>query len=51
MSQPESPVEPFKRAVTATMRAIAEDDELEVSYGSEGSGISGSPRPTAASVA
>ena len=42
MSQPESPVEPFKRAVTSTMRAIAEDDELEVSYGSEGSGISGS---------
>ena len=42
MSQPESPVEPFKRAVTAAMRAIAEDDELEVSYGSEGAGISGS---------
>ena len=41
MSQPESPVEPFKRAVPATMRAIAENDELEVSYGSEGAGISG----------
>ena len=41
MSQPESPVEPFKRAVTATMRAIAENEELEVSYGSEGAGLSG----------
>ena len=42
MSQPENPVEPFKRAVTATLRAIAENDEIEVSYGSEGAGIHGS---------
>ena len=42
MSQPENPVEPFKRAVTATLRAIAENDEIEVSYGSEGAGINGS---------
>ena len=42
MSQPENPVEPFKRAITATLRAIAENDEIEVSYGSEGAGISGS---------
>ena len=27
------PLEPFKRATTATMRALAEDDELEVSFG------------------
>ena len=40
-SQPENPAEPFKRAVTATLRAIAENDEIEVSYGSEGAGISG----------
>ena len=31
MSEAENPLEPFKRAMTATMRAIAEDDELEVS--------------------
>ncbi len=28
-----NPLEPFKRATTATMRALAEDDELEVSFG------------------
>ena len=33
MNDAESPLEPFKRATTATMRALAEDDELEVSYG------------------
>ena len=33
MSDAESPLEPFKRATTATMRALAEDDELEVSFG------------------
>ncbi len=27
------PLEPFKRATIATMRALAEDDELEVSFG------------------
>ena len=29
----DNPLEPFKRAVTATMRAIAENDELEVTFG------------------
>ena len=33
MSQEESPLEPFKRATTATMRAIAENDELDVTFG------------------
>ena len=33
MSDDDSPLEPFKRAMTATMRALAEDDELEVSFG------------------
>ncbi|MEM9622851.1 MAG: cobaltochelatase subunit CobT [Pseudomonadota bacterium] len=33
MSDAENPLEPFKRAMTATMRALAEDDELEVSFG------------------
>jgi cobaltochelatase CobT len=33
MSEAENPLEPFKRAMTATMRAIAEDDELEVTFG------------------
>lgn len=33
MSEADSPLEPFKRATTATMRALAEDDELEVSFG------------------
>ncbi len=33
MSDAENPLEPFKRAMTATMRALAEDEELEVSFG------------------
>ncbi len=33
MSEAESPLEPFKRAMTATMRALAEDEELDVSFG------------------
>jgi cobaltochelatase CobT len=33
MSEDESPLEPFKRATTATMRALAENDELEVTFG------------------
>ena len=33
MSEADSPLEPFKRAMTATMRALAEDEELEVSFG------------------
>jgi cobalamin biosynthesis protein CobT len=31
MNEVENPLEPFKRATTATIRAIAGDDELEVS--------------------
>ncbi len=33
MSEEEHPLEPFKRATTATIRAIAENDELEVTVG------------------
>ena len=33
MSEEEHPLEPFKRATTATIRAIAENDELEVTFG------------------
>jgi cobaltochelatase CobT len=33
MSDEESPLEPFKRATTATMRVLADDPELEVSFG------------------
>jgi len=33
MSDQDHPLEPFKRATTATIRAIAGDDELEVSFG------------------
>ena len=33
MNEDSSPLEPFKRATTATMRALAENDELEVSFG------------------
>ena len=33
MSEEDHPLEPFKRATTATIRAIAEDDELEVTFG------------------
>ncbi|MYE13924.1 MAG: cobaltochelatase subunit CobT [Gammaproteobacteria bacterium] len=33
MKDEENPLEPFKRAMTATMRAIAEDDELDVTFG------------------
>ena len=33
MSDQEHPLEPFKRATTATIRAIAGNDELEVSFG------------------
>jgi cobaltochelatase CobT len=31
----EGPVEPFKRAVAATMRAVADDRDLQVTYGPE----------------
>ena len=33
MNDADNPLEPFKRATTATMRALAADDELEVSFG------------------
>ncbi len=33
MNDEENPLEPFKRATTATIRAIAGDDELDVSFG------------------
>jgi cobaltochelatase CobT len=33
MNDQDNPLEPFKRATTATIRAIAGDDELEVSFG------------------
>jgi cobaltochelatase CobT len=36
MMKPENPVEPFKRAVTAAVRAIARDNELLVNFGAEG---------------
>jgi cobaltochelatase CobT len=50
MQKPENPVEPFKRAVTAAMRAIARDPELAVTFGNEGAAPSGGkarlPTPT-----
>ncbi len=33
MSEKDNPLEPFKRATTATIRAIAEDHDLEVTFG------------------
>ena len=33
MSEEDHPLEPFKRATVATMRALAENDELEVTFG------------------
>ncbi|MEQ9640116.1 MAG: cobaltochelatase subunit CobT [Alphaproteobacteria bacterium] len=39
MARPENPTEPFKRAVTAAVRAIARDRELAVSFGTEASGL------------
>ena len=33
MREEENPLEPFKRATTATMRALAEDDQLDVTFG------------------
>ena len=33
MSDAENPLDPFKRATTATIRAIAGDDELDVTVG------------------
>ncbi|MDA1075227.1 MAG: cobaltochelatase subunit CobT [Proteobacteria bacterium] len=36
MNEAENPLEPFKRAMTATMRALAENEELEVTFGQGG---------------
>jgi len=41
MSGKEGPIEPFKRAVAMTMRTIAENDELTVTYGTEPPGLRG----------
>ncbi|MFQ5958468.1 MAG: cobaltochelatase subunit CobT [Alphaproteobacteria bacterium] len=50
MAEIENPVEPFRRAVSAAMRAIAEDYELTVSFGGEQPGLRGSeatlPQPS-----
>ncbi|HBF97760.1 MAG TPA: cobaltochelatase subunit CobT, partial [Alphaproteobacteria bacterium] len=37
----ESPVEPFKRALTSAVRSIAEEPELQVSFGTEPTGVRG----------
>ncbi|MGH6620081.1 MAG: cobaltochelatase CobT-related protein, partial [Alphaproteobacteria bacterium] len=42
MSETESPLERFKQATAATVRAIAEQDEVEVSFSNEPPGLSGS---------
>ena len=39
--KPESPIEPFKRALTAATRAISHDRDLQVSYGPEAPGLRG----------
>jgi cobaltochelatase CobT len=41
MSKPESPSEPFKRAVATAVRSLAGEPELEVSYSSEPPGLKG----------
>jgi cobaltochelatase CobT len=41
MSDTESPLERFKQATAATVRAIAEQDEVEVSFSNEPPGLSG----------
>jgi cobaltochelatase CobT len=41
MSQGETPVELFKRATGAALRAIADDGEVEVSFATDGIGITG----------
>ena len=40
-NKPESPTEPFKRAVSQTMRAMSESGELAVTFGTETSGLRG----------
>jgi len=39
--KPESPTEPFKRALTAATRALSHDRDLQVSYGPETPGLRG----------
>ncbi len=41
MAEAETPVEAFKRATAATVRAIAERDDVTVSYGAEPAGAAG----------
>ncbi len=41
MASKEGPIEPFKRAVTAAMRAMAENAELQVTFGPESPGLRG----------
>jgi cobaltochelatase CobT len=41
MAEAETPVESFKRATAATVRAIAERDDVTVSYGAEPAGAAG----------
>ena len=41
MSDPESPLERFKQATAATVRAVAEQDEVDVSFSNEPPGLSG----------
>ncbi|MCE9651377.1 MAG: cobaltochelatase subunit CobT [Parvibaculum sp.] len=41
MKSKEGPVEPFKRALTTTMRTIAENAELSVTFGTEPPGLRG----------
>ncbi len=41
MSRDDNIVEPFKRAITGTMRALARDPELEVTFGVQEPGASG----------
>src|SRR5262249_60641694 len=42
MAQEFSPAENFKRATSATLRAIAERDDVTVGFGPEAAGLSGS---------
>jgi cobaltochelatase CobT len=41
VTKPESPAEPFKRAVATAVRSLAGEPELEVSYSSEPPGLKG----------
>ncbi len=41
MQNKEGPIEPFKRALTATMKTIAEQEELTVTFGTEPPGLRG----------